>query len=98
VLLNLLSAPTSIGLTHVRGRLNGRDELKRRVSDTNKADDRTPDDLPDRVAVEDDGADEDVENTASQEAEEEGGVARDLRWDLELEQAVDQTEEDDVYA
>lgn len=39
------------------------------------------------MAVEQDGADEDVEGAAADEAEEERGVARDLGRDLELEEA-----------
>lgn len=39
------------------------------------------------MAVEQDGADEDVEGAAADEAEEEGGVARDLGRNLELEEA-----------
>ena len=59
--LDLFGAPPGIRLAHVRGRLDGRDELKGSVRDANEPDDGTPDDLPRRVAVEDDDADEDVD-------------------------------------
>ena len=57
---HLLGAPASVGLAHVGGRLDGRDELEDDVDDTDQADDRAGDDAQDAV-VEQDGADEDVD-------------------------------------
>lgn len=87
--LHLLSAPTSIRLTHIRRGLDGRHELESRIPDTDETDDGAPDDLPDRAAVEDDGADEDVEDAASEEGEQERCVAGDLGRDLEFQETVD---------
>jgi hypothetical protein len=59
--LDLLSAPTSVRLAHVRRRLNGRDELEGRVGDADEADDGAADDLPYVAGFEDDDADENVD-------------------------------------
>lgn len=84
--LYLLGAPAGVGLPHVGGGLDGGDELEDGVADADEADDGAGDYAQD-VAVQQDGADEDVEGAAADEAEEEGGVARDLGRDLELEEA-----------
>lgn len=84
--LYLLGAPAGIGLPHVGGGLDGGDELEDGVADADEADDGAGDYAQD-VAVQEDGADKDVEGAAADEAEEEGGVARDLGRDLELEEA-----------
>jgi hypothetical protein len=84
--LYLLGAPAGVGLPHVGGGLDGGDELQDGVADADEADDGTRDYAQD-VAVQQDGADKDVEGAAADEAEEEGRVARDLGWDLELEEA-----------
>lgn len=84
--LYLLGAPAGVGLPHVGGGLNRGDELKDSVADANEANNRARDYAQD-VAVEQDGADEDVEGAAADEAEEEGRVARDLGRYLELEEA-----------
>lgn len=59
--LDLLCAPASIRLAHVRGWLDGRDELERGVRDTDKANYGAKDDLPCRFIVENDAADEDID-------------------------------------
>lgn len=59
--LDLLGAPAGVGLPHVGGGLDGRDELEGRVGDADEADDGAADDLPHRAGVEDDDADEDVD-------------------------------------
>lgn len=84
--LHLLGAPAGVGLPHVGGGLDGGDELEDGIADADEADDGARDYAQD-VAVEQDGADEDVEGAAADEAEEEGRVARDLGRDLELEEA-----------
>lgn len=84
--LYLLGAPAGVGLSHVRGGLDAGDKFEYSVADANKANDGAGDYAQD-VAVEQDGADKDVEGAAADEAEEEGGVARDLGRDLELEEA-----------
>lgn len=86
VFLDLLGAPAGVGLPHVGGRLDGGDELEDDVAHTDKPDDGAGDDAQHAV-VQQDGAHEDVEGAAPDEGEEEGGVARDLRRDLELEEA-----------
>lgn len=86
VSLHLLRTPASVGLPHVGGRLDGRDELEDDVADADEADDGARDDAQHAV-VEQDGAYEDVECATADEGEQEGGVARDLRRDLELEEA-----------
>lgn len=83
--LHLFGAPASVGLAHVGRRLDGGDELENDVADTNEADDGAGEDAQDAV-VQEDGADKDVEGAATDEGEEEGGVARDLGRDLELEE------------
>lgn len=84
--LYLLGAPAGVSLPHVGWGLDGGDELEDGVADANEADDGAGDYAQD-MAVQQDGADEDVEGAAADEAEEEGRVARDLGWDLELEEA-----------
>lgn len=84
--LHLFGAPAGVGLPHIGGGLDRRDELKDGVTNANETDNRARDYAQD-VAVEQDGADEDVEGAAADEAEEEGRVARDLGRDLELEEA-----------
>lgn len=83
--LDLLGAPALVGLAHIGGRLDGGDELEDGVGDTDEADDGASDDAQGTV-VEQDGTDKDVKGTATDEGEEEGRVARDLRRDLELEE------------
>lgn len=85
-LLYLLGAPAGVGLPHVGGGLDGGDEFEDGVADADEADDGAGDYAQD-VAVQQDGADEDVEGATADEAEEEGRVTRDLGWDLELEEA-----------
>jgi hypothetical protein len=58
--LDLLSAPPSIRLAHVRRRLNGRDELEGGIGDADDANDGTGND-PENVVVEQDAANEDVD-------------------------------------
>jgi hypothetical protein len=60
--LDLLSAPASVRLPHVGGRLDGGDELEGDVADTDQADDRTGND-PEDMVVEKDAADKDVDWT-----------------------------------
>lgn len=84
--LYLLGAPAGVGLPHVGGGLDRGNKLEDGVANTNKANNRARNYAQD-VAVEQDGADKDVEGAAADEAEEEGGVARDLGRDLELEEA-----------
>lgn len=58
--LNLLSAPTSIGLTHVGGGFDGRNELESHVSDTSKTNNATGN-LAKDAAAEDKATEEDVD-------------------------------------
>jgi hypothetical protein len=58
--LDLLGAPAGIGFAHVRGRLDGRNELEDDIGETDDADDGAGNDTED-AAAEDDGADEDVD-------------------------------------
>jgi hypothetical protein len=58
--LNLLSAPTRVGVAHVRWGLDGRDVLEDDVAEADQADDGAGDIL-EPALVEDDGADEDVD-------------------------------------
>lgn len=58
--LDLLGAPTSIGLAHVRRGLNRRNELKGNVADTNQTDNRASDDV-ENLVVEQDAADKNVD-------------------------------------
>jgi len=96
--LDLLSTPASgLGLAHVGRGLDRRNELEGDVGDTNDANDATGD-LAEDLVAEDETADEDVEDSATDEGEEERGVARDLRGDLELEQRDAETEDDQVDA
>lgn len=60
VCLDLLGAPAGVGLAHVGGRLDGRDELEDGVADTDQADDGAGNDAED-AAAEEDGSDEDVD-------------------------------------
>lgn len=84
--LHLLGAPAGVGLPHIGRRLDRRDEFENDVADADEADDGARDDAQHAV-VQQNRADKDVESAATNEGEEEGGVARDLRWDLELEEA-----------
>lgn len=84
--LHLLSSPSGIGLAHVGGRLDRGNELEHDVAHADEADDRARDDAQHAV-VQQDRSDEDVEGTTANEGEEKRGVARDLRWDLKLEEA-----------
>jgi hypothetical protein len=59
-LLDLLSAPASIRLAHVRGGLDGRDELEGDVGDADDADDGAGND-PDDAVVQKDAANKDVD-------------------------------------
>lgn len=97
ILLYLLGAPALVGLAHVGGGLDGGDELEGDVGEADQADDAAGDNAQDAV-VEEDGADEDVEDAAAEEAEHEGGIARDLGRDLELEEPDAEAEEEDVGA
>ncbi len=58
--LDLLGAPASIRLAHVRRRLDGGDKLEDDVRDTDETDDGTGDDS-ERAHVKHDGADKDVD-------------------------------------
>ena len=58
--LDLFRTPAGIGLAHVRGGLDGWDELENDVGDTDDADDGAGNYAQDAV-VEQDGADEDVD-------------------------------------
>ena len=62
-----------------------------------EGDDGASDDAQEAV-IEEDGADEDVEDAAAEEGEHEGGVARDLGGDLELEQGDGEPEHHHVGA
>lgn len=93
----MLGTPAGVGLAHVGGRLDGRDELEDGVADTDQADDGAGNDAEDAAAKED-GSDEDVEDTTADEGEEERGVSRDLGRDLELEEPDGCAEQDDVGA
>lgn len=86
VFLDLLGAPAGVGLPHVGRRLDGGDELEDDVAHADEPHDGASNDAQHAV-VQQDGAHEDVEGAAPDEGEEEGGVARDLRRDLELEKA-----------
>jgi len=68
---------------HISRGFDGRDELEGHIGETDGANDGTEDLIQDPL-VEQDRADKDVENTTAHEGEEEGGVARDLGWDLEF--------------
>lgn len=95
VCLDLLGAPAGVGLAHVGRGLNGGDELEDGVADANEADEGAGNDAED-AAAEENGSHEDVEDTTADEGEEERGVSRDLRRDLELEEADGGTKDDDV--
>lgn len=82
--LHLLGAPAGVGLPHVGRRLNRRDELQNDVADTDKTNNGASNDAQHTV-MQQDRADKDVKGAATDEGEEEGGVARDLGWDLEFE-------------
>lgn len=84
--LHLLCAPAGVGLPHVGGRLDRRDELEDNVANTDEADNGARDDAQ-HAAVQQDRAYEDVKGTTADEGEQEGGVSGDLRRDLELEEA-----------
>lgn len=86
LLLHLLGAPAGVGLAHVGGRLDAGDELEDDVADADEADEGAGDDAQHAV-VQQDRADKDVKGAAADKGEEEGGVARDLGRDLELEEA-----------
>lgn len=58
--LNLLSAPALVGLAHVGGGLDGRNELESQVSETSETDDGASD-VAEHVAVEEETANEDVD-------------------------------------
>lgn len=58
--LDLLGTPAGVGLAHVGGGLDGRDELEDGVADTDQADDGAGNDAED-AAAEEDGSDEDVD-------------------------------------
>lgn len=60
--LNLLGPPTLVRLAHVRRRLNGRDELKDQVCDTDDTNDATGN-LAQNVVVQEDRTNEDVDWT-----------------------------------
>lgn len=83
--LHLFRTPASVGLPHVRRRLNAGDEFEDDVADTDETDNGAGDNAQDSV-VEQDRADKDVKGAATDEGEEEGGVAGDLGWYLELEE------------
>lgn len=84
--LHLLGTPAGIGLSHVGRRLDGRDEFQDDVADADEANDGARDDAQHAI-VQQDRADKDVESAATDKGEQEGGIARDLGWDLELEEA-----------
>jgi hypothetical protein len=97
VLLDLLSTPASdLSLAHVAGGFNGRHKLEDDVSDTGDANNATGNVHQDGLAKEE-SADEDVEDTTSQEREEERGISRDLGRDLELEKRNGKTKDDHVH-
>lgn len=65
-LLDLLSTPALVSLAHVGRGLDRRNELESDVADTNEADNAAGNDAEDMV-VEEDRADEDVEDTPTEE-------------------------------
>lgn len=98
-ILDLLSAPGVVGLSHVGWGLNGRDELQSKVSDTGEADNRTGNILQD-MTMQHERADEDVKDTTSQEREEEGRVSVHVIGNLgkKLQSSNNETEDDNVHA
>lgn len=58
--LDLLSTPALVGLAHVGGGLNGRNELQDQVTDTGDADNRGGN-LAQDVAVQQNAADKDID-------------------------------------
>lgn len=84
--LDLLSAPARIGLSHAARGFDQGDELKANVAKSGDTDDATSNVGNDLVA-EEKASDEDVENTTTNEGEEEVGVSRNLGRDLEFQQS-----------
>lgn len=86
---------TSVWALHVRRRLNLGQELERNIRHANEHDDGARR-VTGPVVVQRNRPNEQVEDTAPEEAEVEGREARHPRRDLELEQRGRETEDDDV--
>ena len=78
-----LCTATCSNAPHVRWRLNAWNVFQCNVPNADQRDQRASSVFP-PVVTHDDAAHEEVENTTADEREHEGGISRDLRWDLEL--------------
>ena len=95
--LDLLRAPAGIRFPHVGRGLDRGNELEGDISHTDQANDGAGNN-PQDVGVEEDAANEDIEDTTADEREKERSVARDLRRNLEFKKTSGKTENDNVYA
>lgn len=92
---NLLGAPSTIGLSHVLGWLDARHKLENNVGDTNKANDGS-EDFGQDMLFEKDRSGKDVENSTTNEREQERSVSGDLGRNLEFEKSNSRTKDRNI--
>lgn len=93
--LNLFCAPSSICFSHVCRWLDRWNKLKDNINETDYANQGTSNNAQD-VVVQENGSNEYIEDSSTDEGEEERSIAGDLGWDLKFKKSSTDSEDDNV--